>query len=71
GGYLAMLNSEPAESSAPALPETTAEKAPRGSRSSGMVDAAPRKSGAKPGPKAKAKPGPKPRKRDEGGIREL
>jgi hypothetical protein len=71
GGYLAMLNAEPAEASAPALPESTAEKAPRGRKSSGMVDASPRKTGAKPGPKGKAKPGPKSRKRDEGGIREL
>lgn len=62
-GYLAMLNAEP---SAPALPEATAEKAPatRGRKpaAKGVVDS---------GKKAGRKPGPKPRKRDEGGIREL
>lgn len=62
-GYLAMLNAEP---SAPALPEATAEKAPatRGRKpaSKGVVDS---------GKRAGRKPGPKPRKRDEGGIREL
>ncbi len=66
-GYLAMLNAEPAV----ALPESTASKAPatRGRKpaSKGVVDSA-----KKPGRKAGAgKPGPKPRKRDEGGIREL
>ncbi len=62
-GYLAMLNAEP---SAPALPEATAEKAPatRGRKpaAKGVVDS---------GKKVGRKPGPKPRKRDEGGIREL
>jgi hypothetical protein len=61
-GYLAMLNSEP---SVPALPEATSAPAPknRGGRPKGVVDAAPKKSGGKRGPK--------PRSRDEGGIREL
>jgi len=62
-GYLAMLNAEP---SAPALPESTAEEAPRkksSGRPKGMVDAAPKK--------AVGKRGPKPRSKDEGGIREL
>ena len=62
-GYLAMLNAEP---SAPALPETTAEPAPRkrsAGRPKGMVDAAPKKTSGKRGPK--------PRSKSEGGIREL
>ena len=61
-GYLAMLNAEP---STPALPETTGQAAPRkkGGRPKGVVDAAPKKTGLKRGPK--------PRSRDEGGIREL
>lgn len=62
-GYLAMLNAEPG---APALPEATAERAlsARGRKpaAKGVVDS---------GKKAGRKPGPKPRKRDEGGIREL
>lgn len=63
-GYLAMLNDEPA--SAPALPERTAVKAPRGRKpgtSKGVVDA-PRKAGRKPAAKAT-------RKRGDGGVREL
>jgi hypothetical protein len=61
-GYLAMLNAEP---SAPALPEGTGVSAPRkrGGRPKGVVDAAPKKTGQKRGPK--------PRSKDEGGIREL
>ncbi|MFA6432929.1 MAG: cytoplasmic filament protein CfpA [Candidatus Paceibacterota bacterium] len=62
-GYLAMLNAEP---STPALPESTGEEAPRkksSGRPKGVVDAAPKKS--------VGKRGPKPRSKDEGGIREL
>ena len=57
-----MLNDEPA----PALPEATAAKAPRGRKpgSKGVVDAAPRKPGRKPAAKAT-------RRRGDGGVREL